>query len=85
MFLNGREIVAPGPNGERIEDDSYLLLFNAHHEDRVFRMPSRRLGRSWTLELTTADQWAAPGSVGYDARSELHVTSRSITVLKRTA
>jgi isoamylase len=85
MFLNGREIVAPGPNGERVEDDSFLLLFNAHHEDRVFRMPSRRLGRAWTLELTTADPHAAPGSAAYDPRSELNVTARSITVLKRTA
>ena len=84
-FLNGREIVAPGPNGESIEDDSFLLLFNAHHEDRAFRLPSRRLGRAWTLELTTADPHAAPGSAGYDARSELNVTARSITVLKRTA
>jgi isoamylase len=85
MFLNGREIIAPGPHGERIEDDSFLLLFNAHHEDRVFSLPNRRFGRRWTLELTTADPDAAPGSAGYDARSELNLTARSITVLKRLA
>jgi isoamylase len=85
MFLNGREIVAPGPHGERIEDDSFLLLFNGHQEDRVFSLPNRRFGRRWTLELTTADPGAAPGSAGYDARSELNVTARSITVLKRIA
>ena len=85
MFLNGSEIVAPGPHGERIEDDSFLLLFNAHHEDRVFTVPNRRFGKRWTLELTTADPQAAPGSANYDARSELHVTARSITALKRSA
>ena len=30
MFLNGREIPTPGPRGEDVEDDSFLLLFNAH-------------------------------------------------------
>ncbi|MBA3746037.1 MAG: glycogen debranching protein GlgX [Solirubrobacterales bacterium] len=85
MFLNGSEIVAPGPRGERIEDDSFLLLFNGHHEDRVFSVPNRRFGRRWTLELTTADPDAAPGSAGYAARGELNVTARSITVLKRMA
>jgi glycogen operon protein len=85
MFLNGSEIVEPGPNGERIEDDSFLLLFNGHHEDRVFKLPNRRFGRRWTLELTTADPDAAPGSAGYEARGELYVSARSITVLKRSA
>jgi isoamylase len=85
MFLNGSEIVAPGPHGERIEDDSFLLMFNGHHEDRVFRVPNRRFGRRWTLELTTADPDAAPASAEYEARGELYVTARSITVLKRSA
>jgi glycogen operon protein len=85
MFLNGSEIVAPGPRGERVEDDSFLLILNGHHADRVFRVPSRRFGRRWTLQLTTADPDAAPGSAAYDARSHLNVTARSITVLKRAA
>ena len=41
--------------GERIEDDSFLLLFNAHHEDVEFRLPSARYGASWGLELSTAE------------------------------
>ena len=41
VFLNGDAITEPGPRGERIRDDSFLLLFNAHHEDRD-RSPCRR-------------------------------------------
>ena len=84
MFLNGSEIVAPGPRGERVEDDSFLLMFNGHHEDRVFKVPNRRFGRRWTLELATADPGAAPGSAEFEARGEVYVTARSITVLKRS-
>jgi len=85
MFLNGAEIVAPGPGGERIEDDSFLLFFNAHHEDCSFRVPNRRFGRRWTLELTTAAAELQPGGVEYQAREEMNVTARSVTVLKRIA
>ena len=58
-------------------------MFNGHHEDRTFKVPNRRFGRRWTLELTTADPGAAPGGAEYEARRELNVTTRSITVLKR--
>ncbi len=29
VFLNGNAISEPGPRGERITDDSFLLMFNA--------------------------------------------------------
>jgi isoamylase len=83
MFLNGSELVAPGPNGETVEDDSFLLFFNANHEDCAFQVPNRRFGRRWTLELTTAAPELQPGSAEYAARGQMNVTARSITVLKR--
>jgi glycogen operon protein len=85
VFLNGREIPTPGPQGEEILDDSFLLLFNAHEEDRVFMLPPRRFGARWALELTTAEPAAASGSAEYGARTEVPMTSRSVTVLRRVA
>ncbi len=83
MFLNGQEITYPGPYGEDIVDDSFLVLFNAHHEDRTFMLPRRRFGAQWSLELSTADPRAAAASARYAARTELPVLSRSIVILKR--
>jgi glycogen operon protein len=85
LFLNGREIVEPGPFGEEIVDDSFMLLFNAHDEDRVFMLPRRRFGAQWALELSTADPGAEAGSARYGARTEVTVTSRSVLVLKRVS
>jgi isoamylase len=85
MFLNGQAIVDRGPRGEPIEDDSFVLLFNAHAEDRTFKLPRRRMGVRWELELCTADPSAAPGSAGYDAQGQINVTAHSITILKRVA
>jgi isoamylase len=83
MFLNGQAILTPGPRGEEIEDDSFVLLFNAHNEDREFKLPRRRMGRRWELELTTAAPDAQPGSANYGAQEQLNVTAHSITILKR--
>jgi glycogen operon protein len=84
MFLNGQEIAAPGPHGERVEDDSYLLLFNAHHEDVSFTLPTRRFGDRWELELTTADPETERGLLVAPARTEVPVIARSVMLLKRT-
>jgi glycogen operon protein len=83
MFINGEEIPTPGPEGQDILDDSFVLLFNAHNEDRSFMLPRRRYGAQWALELSTADPSVQPDSVRFGARTEVPVISRSIIVLKR--
>jgi isoamylase len=84
VFLNGLEIVTPGPHGEDIHDDSFLLLFNAQPSDVVFTLPNRRFGATWALELTTADARAEARSASFDARGELPMVAHSLVVLKRT-
>ncbi len=83
MFLNGREIETPGPRGEDVEDDSFVVLFNAHHETRQMMLPRRRFGAQWELVLSTADPAAEAGSQRFGARTEVPVVSRSIVILKR--
>ncbi len=83
LFLNGRELDMRGHRGEEIEDDSFLVLFNAHHEDRVFMLPRRRFGAQWLLEISTADPLAAAGSATFGARTEVGVLARSMLILKR--
>jgi glycogen operon protein len=44
VFLNGEGIQERTEQGEPLTDDSFLLLFNAHHEDVDFELPSERFG-----------------------------------------
>jgi glycogen operon protein len=85
MFLNGLEISTKGPQGQDIEDDSFLILFNAHHEARTFMLPRRRFGAQWALELSTAEPEAEAGSVRHGARTEVPVIDHAIVMLKRVA
>ncbi len=40
--------------GERVQDDSFLLLFNASDDDLQFVIPPRRYGPRWSKVLDTA-------------------------------
>jgi isoamylase len=84
MFLNGDGLTAPDPQGERVHDSSFLLLFNASGEDASFNLPSRRFGRQWALVLDTADPDADPGARSYGARAPLKLTARSLVLLRRS-
>jgi len=82
MFLNGEEITAPDERGRRIVDDSFLLLFNANHEDREFTLPGEPFGGSWVVELRTD---AAPAGDPVGPGDRVGVIARSLVLLRRTS
>jgi isoamylase len=55
VFLNGEAIPDPDPRGEKVTDDSFLLLFNAHYEPLPFTIPNRDWGDHWVVVLDTDD------------------------------
>jgi glycogen operon protein len=85
VFLNGDEVGMETPRGEELHDDSFLLLFNAHHDALTFRLPTRRFGRQWELEVSTAEPGLAAGARSWAARENVVVVSHSILVLRRVA
>ncbi len=86
VFLNGYAISEPDPRGERITDDSFLLLFNAGASGLDFTVPVNH-GREWQVVVDTAQPWAiAPGTgARVKAGDTLHLTDRSMMVLQRPA
>jgi isoamylase len=83
LFLNGNAIPNPGPHGEQIRDDSFLVLFNAHSEERAITLPRAHFGGQWAVEISTADANVEPGSVTHAAREEVKLRDRSAIVLRR--
>jgi glycogen operon protein len=82
MFLNGQAIAAADHEGKRVVDDSFVLLFNAHHEDVDFTLPPGRFGATWTCELRT-DDVACDGTEQFRAGDTVTMTSRSTLLLRR--
>jgi glycogen operon protein len=78
VFLNGDAITEPGPHGETVRDQSFLLLFNAHREPVSFTLPDSRFGPGWDLLVDTA----AAGAVVVPAGGSVELAGRSIMVLR---
>ena len=54
IFLNGEEIPSPDRRGNRIFDDSFVVLFNAQAEAQTFIIPKAlRDDRQWQIVLDT--------------------------------
>src|SRR5207302_662909 len=54
VFLNGASIQRPGEHGERVRDDSFYVVFNAHHEPLQFTLPPQQFAGRWMQVLDTA-------------------------------
>ena len=54
VFLHGAAIQRPGEHGERVKDDSFYVIFNAHHEPLPFTLPPPQFGSRWTQVLDTS-------------------------------
>ena len=79
LFLNGDAIPNPGPHGEQIRDDSFLVLFNAHSEERTITLPRPHFGAQWALEVSTADPRAGARQPShYGAREQVPLPDRSV-------
>jgi glycogen operon protein len=54
VYLNGRGILTLDEQGRRVIDDSFLVLFNAHHDLVHFTMPPEHANRDWEIVLYSA-------------------------------
>ncbi|MEV6123228.1 glycogen debranching protein GlgX [Streptomyces sp. NPDC052077] len=84
VFLNGDAISEPGPRGERVTDDSFLLLFNASPKPVDFVVPTGH-GRHWRVVVDTALPGGLPRDGGADTTegAVLRLADRSVAVLRR--
>jgi glycogen operon protein len=85
VFLNGKAIPTPDSRGEPVVDDSFYLLFNAHHEALPFTLPTCPWGDRWEKVIDTNEpvpdlrehhEWKAG--------DPLQVEAYSLMVLRRS-
>jgi isoamylase len=80
VFLNGQCIPEPDDRGQRIVDDSFLVVFNGHHEALEFTLPSADYGDGWLIEIDTAAQEVELRE--QKPESTLVAQARSVVVLR---
>ncbi|HZD66788.1 MAG TPA: glycogen debranching protein GlgX [Acidimicrobiales bacterium] len=87
VYLNGEALPDPDPRGERLTDDSFLLLFNAHDQAMDFTLPKADWGQEWEVLVDTAVEEEGqadppPGQV-HGAGEEVAVSARAVVVLRQ--
>ncbi|MEV6331031.1 glycogen debranching protein GlgX [Streptomyces sp. NPDC051909] len=86
VFLNGNAISEPGTQGERISDDSFLLMFNASSQELEFEVPDSH-GECWKVVVDTSHPEGMPPQEGPRVAAGERVTLAplTLTVLRRPA
>ena len=88
-FLNGRSIASPNERGEQVVDDSFYVMFNAHHEPLDFTLPESKWGERWTevLDTSAAEDFLDEDKSGpeHSARAVVKVPAWSLRLLRRVA
>jgi isoamylase len=85
VYLNGNGIHTPGEHGERITDDSFYVIFNAHDEPLKYKLPHKKYGNQWTKAIDTHNGKTEYDTQLYAADGEIIIEGRSIVLLKNTA
>ncbi len=84
VFLNGEAIYEPGPLGQGVRDDHFVLMFNAHSEPVQFMIPTMVEGVEWTQAVNTGLPAGAPepGTPAHQAGEVLTIEGRSVVILQ---
>jgi glycogen operon protein len=93
VFLNGQGIPNLDERGQRIVDDSFYILFNAHWDPISFRLPPDRphWGERWVKVIDTTsrhvrdqvDEGGTEQREVYRLDEQVQVEGRSVVVLKK--
>ena len=83
IFLNGAAIPSPDERGEAVVDDSFLMLFNASHEEAHFTLPPEEWGKTWSTVFDTAVPDDTDDADTHEFGEPLILEPRSVVLLRR--
>ncbi len=83
IFLNGKGIPTPDLRGERITDDSFYIMINAHYESIDFQLPEAKWGNQWYMVFDTTKGWLEneENQIITEAEETIAVPGRSLIML----
>ncbi|WP_169171836.1 glycogen debranching protein GlgX [Bifidobacterium oedipodis] len=79
IYLNGSDIPETDWYGNRMVDNDFILIFNAHYEPIMFTLPDEHYGRKWRLVVDTHNPTGP--ELNYEAGFMITAQSRSFLML----
>lgn len=79
VYLDGRGLRSVDPEGNKIYDDHFYVIFNAYHEPIDYKLPNEKYGSKWTKILNTDDAQVEDEN-GYQPGDMIKVAGRSVVL-----
>ena len=79
-FLNGDAIAGRDERGQRIQDDSFIIYFNASETVVDVTLPSREIDMTWEVVIDTSGEHTADGAL--EKAAQFKLAPRSMMVLR---
>jgi len=83
VFLNGAGIREPDTRGQRVTDESFFLLFNAHYEPIEFTLPDVGVERWHVVVDTHAPMLDEVDTRAVKSGEPIEIAARSVLVLQQ--
>ena len=83
MWLNGEQLPETDERGRRLHDASFLVLFNAHHDQIDFKLPDPGQGGRWHTEIDTAFPEGTPDAAVTSPSGTYPLQGRSLVLLRQ--
>jgi glycogen operon protein len=85
VFLNGCAITDLDLKGERLIDDSFVLMFNPTHKRVDFTLAGASPGQTWRVRLDTRKGRPRASRLRFQAGDRIRVAARTLVVLSNDA
>ena len=85
VALSGAAIDEVNERGQRVQDENFLLLMNAHFEEIPFALPAPPLGAGWIALIDTSCQISGDANRFFFGSASYPLQARSLTLLVERA
>jgi glycogen operon protein len=82
VMLNGETLDHVDEKGERILDNTFLVMLNCHHEPIQFYLPAGPQGSPWELVIDTNRPDLQPGSQILNSGEPFELVRQSFALLR---
>jgi len=82
VFLNGLGLHSVNAEGDKVVDDSFYIIFNAHDEPLSYKLPHKEYAYDWELLIDTANPADKSATRTFKAEDTIQIDGRSVVLLQ---
>lgn len=82
IYLNGRGLHSVDSEGNKVTDDNFYMIFNAHEEMITYQLPGEGYGKEWNMIIDTASNAKEGAQKTFSAAVGIPVEGRSVVLLQ---